>query len=148
MKKSTKVLGVLLVLLGAVVSGIAEGFLRTFFGEVFGVNKNARIMEVLNQTSQRINQEGPRMVDSGTRLDRAVVGPGRKLTFYHTIVDVTVWDISEQQLQDAVGPRIREQACGREEIVQLLEDGVTITYRYKGMGGIVIGDIAVSEADC
>jgi len=51
-------------------------------------------------------------------------------------------------MREALRGKTREWACGSEELATFLRDGVTITYRYKGKNGIVIGDITVSQADC
>jgi hypothetical protein len=82
----------------------------------------------------------PRMVDAVTRLDRATQGPGMHLTIDETIVTTNAADISKEVWQRAV-PKLRQQmrtgAAGK-----ILAAGVSVTYRYYGKDGVLIGEVS------
>jgi len=83
---------------------------------------------------------GPRMVDAVTRFDRVGQGPGMHITVYETIVTKNASEISKEVWQSAV-PKLKQQMLAGPT-AKVINAGVSVTYRYFGKDGVLIGDVA------
>ena len=88
------------------------------------------------------------MVDKETRLDTTLGGPGRKYTYYYTLVNNSSESVDPQQLQKALGPSVKREACSNKTFKILFENGVVITYSYRGNDSRFITQIDVLPSDC
>jgi hypothetical protein len=86
--------------------------------------------------------EGPKMVDSMTRFDRATAGPGQRLTIEETVVTVKASDISEEAWQNYL-PQLRKNVLS-SQIGMLTQRGITVVYRYYGNDGVLIHEVVFS----
>lgn len=100
----------------------------------------------LQKTAQRINQEGPRLVGNGVRLDSATAGPGRSITYLHTNLEASIADIDKKAFETAYATAIRTQACNAAKGL-ILKD-VTMTYSYRDRNGAPIGSVSVDKSHC
>jgi hypothetical protein len=88
---------------------------------------------------QKLNT-GPRMIDSITRFDRVTQGPGMRITVYETLITMNAADVPRRAWLSAV-PKLRQQMLEGPP-GKLVKDGVTVTYRYSGKDGVLIGDVS------
>lgn len=100
----------------------------------------------LQETAQRINQVGPRLVGNGVRLDGAAAEPGRSITYLHTNLEASIANVDKKAFETGYAIAIRTQACSTVRTL-LLKD-VTITYSYRDRNGVPIGSVSVDKSDC
>ena len=144
-----KVLGVIGVLiLAAIASGIGKEVGRSAVKKYASDRNDGAVEEALRQAAGQINRGLPMMVDQYTRMDSTVPGPGKKLTYLYTLVSVNSADVSQQQLQDALGTSVRNGVCTNRDMQFLVNSGVQFVYLYRGGDGGVIGDVVVNPQDC
>lgn len=100
----------------------------------------------LQKTAQRINQEGPRAIGNGVRLDGAAAGPGRSITYLHTNVEASVADVDKKAFETTYATALRAQACN--SVKALLLKDVTMIYSYRDRNGLPIGSVVVDKSHC
>lgn len=132
-------LGLILVV-AATISVVASTFVKK------AMSAGDQVEADLQKTAQRINQEGPKLVGSGVRLDGAAAGPGRVITYLHTNLEASIADVDKKVFETAYATAIREQAC--KSVRSLLMKEVTMTYSYRDRNGILIGSISVDKSHC
>ena len=130
----------LVLIVASVVSVIASTFIKK------AMSGSDPAETDLQQTAQRINQEGPRALGNGIRLDGAAAGPGRVITYMHTNVEATVADVDRKAFDTTHAAGIRAQVCATAR--NLLLKDVTITYSYPDRNGVPIGSIFVDKSHC
>ncbi len=106
------------------------------------------VEDALRQTANLMNRSLPMMVNKRTRLDNAAPGPGKRLTYYYTLVSYSSVDVTIQELKDAMWPTLRTSVCTDPQSHFLLQQGVQLVYHYKGSDGGYIGDFALNPSDC
>ncbi len=131
---------ILIVVAASVISVVASTFVKKAMSAADQVETD------LQKTAQRINQEGPRMVGNGVRLDGAAAGPGRLITYLHTNLEASIANVDKKAFETGYATAIRTQACNT--VRSLLLKDVTITYSYRDRNGISIGSISVDKSHC
>lgn len=104
------------------------------------------VIRMLNEASKNVNSNLPYALDEITRLDSSFVGPGRKFTYSHTILDDRAGPASANNLRAAVYPGARDYVCSN--FLDLLRDGVVIAYSYQNATGALLTEIEMSGKDC
>lgn len=110
--------------------------------------KEESIDSLLIQVSSDINQQLPRMLDKETRLDTTFAGPGEKLTYIYTFVNLKAADVNSTELFNKMAPTIRNRACSNKDTAGLFKIGVTVVNYYQDKDGVFIMDIPVKPQDC
>jgi hypothetical protein len=117
MDKFVKVFGIVIVLIvAAIAGGIGKEVGRSSVRKFTTDRNDGVVEEALRQASNQINRGSPMMVDRDTRMDSSVPGPGKKLTYLYTLVSLNSADVSEQQLQDAIGANVRNGVCTSKDM--------------------------------
>ena len=115
-----------------IASGVAGYLLVKFL--ILGGGGDALISKELVDCCSQINSTLPMMVDANTRMDNAAPGPGKKITYFYTIVDV-----DPDLLNDAMFKQVEEGARGRvkhsSDLKIFRENGVDMRYVYRDEGG-------------
>jgi hypothetical protein len=83
---------------------------------------------------------GPRMVDAVTRFDQVTQGPGMHITVFETVITKNAAEIPKVAWQGFV-PKLRQQMLAGP-MGKLISSGVSVTYRYSGKDGVLIGDVS------
>lgn len=104
----------------------------------FGATQNDPEARLAAQV--KVLNTGPRMVDAVTRFDRVTQGPGMHITVFETVVTKNAAEIPKTAWRGAV-PKLRQQMLAGP-LSQLINSGVSVTYRYSGKDGILIGDVS------
>lgn len=98
--------------------------------------------------SARQNKSLPMMVDKDTRWDTTIPGPGKNWTYVYTLVSPELKNITNKEINDVLGDKIRSGVCTMKEMQVFVEKGVKITYKYRNNEGGFIGEVVVTPEDC
>jgi len=94
-----------------------------------------------------LNKDAPKMIDEITRLDKAVAGPGNRLTVDVTIVTFKAADIDREVWNTQVLPNLKKGILGSPLAAVLQQQAGTLTYRYFGSDGVKIDELSLTAAD-
>ena len=106
------------------------------------------VAAVLAQAETLLNKQMPYMIDKEVRVDRAVAGPGRRMTYHYTLVALNSTQINSASLAAVMGPLLRNKVCKTPEAAILFEHGVTSSFAYSDSDGKEIGIVDVTPQDC
>lgn len=95
---------------------------------------------------KELNRAAPKMVDQMTRFDRAAVGPGKRITFEHTVTTITAKQVSIDAWLKFTKD-LRRSIYKNEEVRRLLRRDVTLVYRYTDSNGVLVGELEVLPKD-
>lgn len=98
--------------------------------------------------SAQQNKSLPMMVDKDTRWDTTIPGPGKNWTYVYTLVSPELKNITNKEINDALGEKIRVGVCTMKEMQVFIDKGVKITYKYRNSEGGFIGEVVVTPEDC
>ena len=144
-----KVLGIIgMLIVIAIAGGIGKEVGQSAVKKYNTDRNDGAIEEALRQASNQFNRSLPMMVDKYTRLESTMTGPGKKWTYLYTLVSMNSSDVSQHQIQDALGANIRNGVCTNKKTQAFVKDGVQVVYRYRGGDGGIIGDVVVNPQDC
>lgn len=140
MKKRNSFLRILAGLVGgiigyAVVSNMYEA----------GRNKS-RLDSSLVRAAADINTRLPMMVDSETRMGKAVAGSG-KLTYFITLPNQTKSNLDLPALQKVLRQNIIDNYKTNSVMEEVREQNVVLDYQYKDKNAEPIFEIVVSPKD-
>src|SRR5262245_21791592 len=113
-----------------------------------GVLSDSQLESSLRETAKQINGRLPMMVDEVTRWESATHGPGRRWTYNYTLISMSSTDVTGQQIQDALGEKIRTSVCTTREMQVFVKNKVQVVYHYAGKDGADIGEIVVDTTQC
>jgi hypothetical protein len=95
----------------------------------------------IQKIADAINAITPKMIDSDTRLDGAVAGPGKRLTYNSTLVALKADQINRTAWEKEVVPRIRASILGNPNTSKVQKEGITIVSRYFSSDRVLIDEI-------
>lgn len=98
--------------------------------------------------ADKINKQGPIMVDADTRMDSASVGPGSRLTYFYTLPKYSSKDVESNWLHNSVKPVVKMNVCASKEMKPVLQYGATLVYAYNGNNGKEITRFEINKNDC
>ena len=132
---------VLLIVVASVATTVATTFAKkaSFSGE-------DAVVENLKKTAERINREGPRLIGNGLRLDGAIAGPGRSITYFQTNLEATAKNVDKNLFETTYAPTMRANVC--KSMTDPMSKNVLANYTYKDRDGNAIGTVSVSQSDC
>jgi hypothetical protein len=90
-----------------------------------------------------INKSTPKMLDSETRLDRAVASNSKTLELYHTLVNIDAQDIDPLSFEAAMRPEIEGQLRANPKIDAIRRTKIAFVYHYQGKDGGSIASIRI-----
>ena len=144
LKNIMAIITVLIVLaVGVVVQRVGTETLKHW-------NKNTNEEEInrdLMQSSDDMNKNLPRLIDSETRLDSTFVL--NKVFFYkYTVINYAESEIDMDYFNNIMIPRMRNSACTSKSIRSTLENGVTYTYLYHDKEGRQFSSFDIKLNNC
>ena len=102
--------------------------------------------QVLVETSKQINATLPIQLDSETRLDTTMAGPGNRLTYLYTLVN-----LSGENLDEAIVESLKQQLVNNYKTEPSMgafrSNQVELHYRYRYRDGNTAATIVVSPKD-
>jgi len=126
----------------AVVIGTCIGV--STFMHLQGCNS---IEEKLVQTSKNMNARLPLNVDSDTRWDTTVPGPGKCLTYCYTFINVSKSEINPAEVTAKIKPKLMLYYRTNPEMKLFRDNRVTVRYLYKDKMGEMVTLIEASPDD-
>lgn len=111
----------------------------------------AQVENELQTAATEINRDAPILVDEYTRLDGAVAGPGRALTYRYTLIETDVDQVLESVLHDFeenMTQVLRSTTCDDPGMRYLLNSGVRLVYTYNDSMGRFVTQFEVNGRDC
>ena len=123
------------VLVGLVVAGVVAARFSGS-GGLFG----GSIESKLKRTADEINRQCPMRVDALTVLTHVDVGPGKSYAYMYTI-DTSLTPAQGQELE----ANIRSKALSSPELKPILDEGVTIWYKYHDRTGRSVLEFSVAR---
>lgn len=108
----------------------------------------AKLMEGFKFAADQINARVPKMIDSDTRLDKASVGPGLRLTYHYTLPNRKSDEIDADLMLSILEPDVVDKACHNADMKSTLQYGGIYTYVYSGKDGVQILTFDVEKEDC
>ncbi len=148
---SARIVAFVVVML--IVMAIGGAFGKLMDLSAFGPSKSnpqqieEKLIKGLDIAVQQINEQGPTMLDEDTRLDRASVGPGPRVTYYHTLTRYSSQEIDAVALRDNLSA-IKNRVCANKDMAPSLKLGATYVYSYSGNDGVTITSFEVRQSDC
>lgn len=106
------------------------------------------VHSLAKKSSQDTNSQLPLTVDSGTRANTTLVGPGRRFTYIYTLTSDISKTLNSSRLQSEQEAPIRNMVCSTTALKLLVQHDYLITYRYFDIDGRHVGDVTVRKQDC
>ncbi|QJR15342.1 hypothetical protein [Usitatibacter palustris] len=130
---------ILAIILGGFIGKAVVGKL---FGRGSPENELPRMVEA-------VKSKAGTKVDEVTRLDSARHGPGKRLVYEFTILNVeTPKDLDPGVDLATVKQKIRTQACAIKGIQTILNHEIDVLYEYKAVNGEYLMDVDLTKAKC
>lgn len=106
------------------------------------------IIEGFEEAARIINRDAPVFVDKETKMDKATVGPGSRITYHHTLMNYSSTDVDAQWLKNNLLPIVKSNVCKNNNMRKALQHGGIYGYSYSGKDGVFITDFAISKDEC
>ena len=146
LKKVLGGIGTLVIVL--VAAAIGRQAVRTSFPSRSATANDQQIVQQLEQASNEVNKQPPRMYDKVTRLDTTGAGPGKTWVYMYTIVSPDSSKLTQRDLDKYLGIKVRNGVCTADFMKVFIDNGVQVKYVYRANDGSVIGTIVVNPSDC
>jgi hypothetical protein len=114
----------------------------------YAVIQNQRVHAIARHESEELNKLLPLTINSQTRADSSIVGPGRRFTYLLTDVSDQSRTVTAAQLEDEIGISLRNKVCTTTALKLLVDNNYLITYKYFDIDGRFIGDLTVDQRNC
>lgn len=153
MRKSMLLVGAIGVMgwMGSMPAAQAIG-MGNFFGAMAGrsgeMGQDRSIDEALRKVSAQMNRKVPMNVDRATRLDKVSSEPGHQLIYHYTLLETSSKDIKSAEFTSQINPSLTQRVCGSSEMQVFLQNGVTLTFLYRGSDGKPLGGAKIATPDC
>ena len=105
-------------------------------------------LQDLNQVSRALNVKLPEMIDKNIRLDSTRAGPGRSLSYIHSLPAWSSTDLDFDSIRGPLAKNAKPVVCGTAESVAMMRAGVTIRYIFNTNDGVEIARASFSNSDC
>jgi len=89
----------------------------------------------------------PKQVDRETRLDTTMAGPGNRLTYLYTLVNLSSADVDSTELTAKLKSQIINGYKTLPEMAAFRKRQVELHYHYRDKNGNVVATIVVSPKD-
>ena len=116
-------------------------------GDAKGDQADLSFDQTLVRISSELNKSLPAMMDRETRLDSTLAGPGKRLTYFYTLVNYSRGDLDTSQVQQVLRPRLLANYKSNEQMKDLRDGNVELHYQYKGKGGEFLFELVVAPRD-
>ncbi|MHC5064098.1 MAG: hypothetical protein ACYTG5_08995 [Planctomycetota bacterium] len=124
---------------GSYSLGLVVAVIFAIFGPRFWGQSDASIERSLNKAANDLNAQCPMMIDSETRLDRTIAGPGKKFTYLYTIMGEDLEPTDDPALWAEVRQGILNGLRSSPEMREMGDVGVSLVYQYKNEAGQHLG---------
>ncbi len=145
-QRGLTMMGISSVVLFAVVMVARSGILLS---AVHGLVPGTPSVEnELAKVARTITLNCPKMVDANTRLDRAVAGPGRQLTFFYTFPKLASAHVPAKIFGKKVAAAKLQAACKAKRMEPFFSNNIAVIYKYQAKDGRQLGTVEISRKTC
>jgi len=116
-------------------------------GIVQGLREAGVSRTAVKEKITELNKGMPRMIDSGTRLNRIAM-VGRDLHYDCTLIKYLASDLNEEKFSSAMRKKLTKGLCSKKETRAALDDGRNFVYEFHDKIGKPIATIAVQDSGC
>ena len=102
----------------------------------------------LISTAADLNKSLPRLIDPDTRWDRVTPGPGLRLIYTYTLIKQEAGNVDVEKFHAGMQALLRKSVCSRENMQDLMKNGVKLAYTYRGSDGRFVSLLEVAQAHC
>lgn len=102
----------------------------------------------LNTACQELTRAGPFTLDAATRLEGCSVSPGKRVQFHLNLVGVDATREGTMAFMASARPVLERGICRNPDVPVLGQLGVTLNYRYSGIGNRPLGDVTITPDRC
>lgn len=141
-RKKSSVKVIFFSILGAVIGS----FIATQFFAGGGISVEKKLLKASNE----VNQRCPILLDKETRLDTTVAGPGKKFTYFYTLIHLSSADVRDggkEKFLDVMRPRIVNNVRTNKDLQPFRDVKVKMVYIYRTNDNKEFARIPVSPAD-
>jgi len=114
------------------------------FGKA-GVNSEVPVEQVLADVATTLNANLPKQVDSETRWDTVTSGPGKRMTAFYTLVNLSVADLNQAEFIEETRKQLVGDFRSNPYLARRME--VEWTYVFRDKRGETVATIIVSPRD-
>lgn len=151
LKKVLSVLGFIAVLIAMATGGqIGKEVGKAAFTPSKPSQKEieAKLIEGFEKVAKQVNAGTPTMVDEDTRMDKATVGPGVRITYHYTFPKYSSIDVDSEWIISNLRPVVKSKVCASKEMKPSLQYGGVYSFSYSGSDGVRIAKFQVDRNDC
>ena len=141
MKKS---LTIVVTVIAAVIGG---AFGKAIVKSMFQRGDPVSFDQVLVETSKKINATLPMQVDKETRMDATMAGPGNRITYLYTLINLSSADLEQKTFIDAMRPQLLNGYRTDPDMAAFRKKEVELHYHYRDRHGNAVATIVVSPKD-
>jgi hypothetical protein len=145
---AVKVIGMVLVAAVAVGVGVFIVPKLPVYKQYKASEVESRLTESFELAAEQINSLVPKMIDNDTRLDKATVGPGPRLTYHYTLPNRKSGEVDADLMQSILKSDIAAKVCSNEEMKNALQYGGIYSYSYSGNDNVSILTFDIVGQDC
>lgn len=102
----------------------------------------------LRELVQKMNATMPMVLDSSTRIDNLVAGPGVRFTYNYTITAGPASMYEPSAVAEHIRTTIKAGVCTHPDMQVFWKNGVTIGYSYRGNDGAFVAKQDITPRDC
>jgi hypothetical protein len=141
---------ILAIALSALVFDVSAMGLGDVLGGLAGRSEYSgmSVDRALEKISARENRKLPQLIDDHTRLDKVTADTGQRFTYHYTMLNGLGVEQNKASFNDLLKPKLKNRACGSEDLKLFFNNGVTISYQYRTQDGHEIGRLDVTPSDC
>jgi hypothetical protein len=105
------------------------------------------LMSAFEKEARKMNAKLPKLIDNETRMEKMIVGPGKKVTYVYTLVVRSSSEMDANAFYNDLRPYFINNIC-KGDMKDALKMGVTFIYSYYGNDNGHIADIPITAAGC
>lgn len=139
----------------ASLSTLARLLLGTVDGKSTGMSGVTRLTggiassdAELNTACRELTRAGPFTLDAATRFEGCSVSPGKRVLFRLSLLGVDATREGTVAFMASARPVLERGICRNADVPVLGRLGVTLNYRYTGIGGQPLGEVTIAPDRC
>ena len=112
-----------------------------------GCSKKVSYEDVLRKNAQAMNRKCPIIVEKDVRLDSTSAGPGKRFTYYYTMLAQTRDSVDVKSFEYRLRPVLTNNLRTNESLELIRKNRADVDYRFFDRKGRLICDIGVKPED-
>jgi hypothetical protein len=105
------------------------------------------LVPMLTEITEELNATLPKQIDENTRMDTSTVGPGKKLTYFYTILDTASIKLTSVEFSEALRPQLIDSYRTNPKMFELRENDFTVCFCYRDESGTIFANIEITPSD-